>query len=91
MNFYSATNLPKRGTARRIWRAFEAAGFQVAELHYNPNLWGRGGVDGWGTWACEVCSPDRVWFETWCFIQNGTLYLQGNAAPYAIYRVGEAK
>jgi hypothetical protein len=91
MNSYSEANPPRRGTARRIWRAFEAAGFKVAELHHNPNCWGRGTLKGWGTWACKALSPEGDWFEHWCLVRDGVLYLQGSGPPFAVWRVGEVK
>lgn len=86
MNQYSDTNRPRRGTARKIYAELVRAGYQVCDLHYNPNLWGRAGEDGWGTWACELWNGQKL--ECWCGITvGGDVYLQGTTAPYNVVRL----
>ena len=83
MNEYNEANPPKYGNARKIWRALKDAGWTVYGLRYNPNLWGRGGGDGWGTWACEL---KRGWrgIDCWCGIDSqGRVYLERTTAPYS--------
>ena len=75
MNCY--TELPRRGNARKIWLALTELG--IVELHYNPNLWGKGKQDGWGTWACSIRGREIGMF---CGIQNGRVYVEQMAAPY---------
>jgi len=49
MNSYTPDSPPKGGTAKKLWHVLHDAGFEVGELHYNPNCWGHDG--GWGGWA----------------------------------------
>ncbi len=87
MKEYNESNPPQRGTALRIWRALKRSGWTVSGLRYNPNLWGRGGVKGWGTWACEIWN-ERHRFDCWCGVDSqGIVYLEGPTAPYARVRV----
>lgn len=78
MNIYTPGYPPKKGNARKIWKALDSAGLMPLELHYNPNLWGRSKVDGWGTWACTL----NIGGEFFCGIRNGTVYLESLRAPY---------
>lgn len=79
MNRYTPQNPPRRGNARKIWNAITAAGFTIAELHYNPNLWGRAGERGWGTWGVSF-PRDQVGY--WCGIDSRGVYMEGLTAPY---------
>ena len=84
---YSDKNPPKSGTAKKIYAALKKRGFKVWDLHYNPNLWGRGAIDGWGTWACSV-SDEHDSFESWCgWDEKLGAYLQGNSAPFGYFRL----
>jgi hypothetical protein len=88
----SYDSMPKSGTARKIWRVLEENGFTVIELHYNPNCYGRGKNDGWGTWACNVISPEKSHIssgELLCGLYGGRIvYIQGMSAPYESAIVG---
>lgn len=82
---YSDQNPPVRGTAKKIYRALKSKGFQIWDLHYNPNCWMRRLEDGWATWACEITAPDGEVFECWCgWDDERGAYLQGNTAPFAV-------
>lgn len=74
------TDRPKRkGTARTIWDGFKKAGFQIHELHYNPNCWGAAKNLGWGTWAFSQSVTDDGFF---CGVRDGRVYIQGISAPF---------
>lgn len=79
MNRYTPANPPKKGNARSIWSAIESVGFQIIELHYNPNLWGRGKVQGYGTWAVTM-QHDRE--GKWAGVDKRGVYLETMEAPY---------
>lgn len=78
--YYSDDNPPRGGTAKKIFKAFKGAGFQVHDLHYNVALWGQAGVDGWGTWACTLRMPEL--FVGWCGWDGEDAYIEQNVAPY---------
>lgn len=84
MNSYTEAHRPKSGTGLRIWRALKASGFHVLDLHYNPNCWGKGALDGWGTWACEVRAPSGDHLAAWCGWdkQSGCAYLEQTLPPF---------
>ena len=88
MNQYSDDSPPRGGNAKRIFDALQSHGFRVIDLHYNANLWGRGRIDGWGTWACTISDGDVM--ECWCGwdVEHGA-YLQGQTAPYAVVWVND--
>jgi len=84
MNIYSDKNPPERGTGLKIYRALKAHGLSVHDLHYNFNCWGRGGGQGWGTWACAISDGSGHRVERWCgWDEDEGAYLQGCVAPYA--------
>jgi 3'-phosphoadenosine 5'-phosphosulfate sulfotransferase (PAPS reductase)/FAD synthetase len=56
---YTPDSPPRSGTAKKIWDYAAAHGVQIAELHYNQNIWGAGQDRGWGTWACTFV-PDTL-------------------------------
>ena len=82
---YNDNNPPKQGTAKKIYDAFKASGFRVWDLHYNPNLWGRGKIAGWGTWACHI-SDKHDSIECWCGwnSEKQRAYILGTTAPYIL-------
>lgn len=88
MNYYTPENPPKSGNARKIWRALTSAGFTIHELHYNPNLWGRGQDNGWGTWAFRAdsvpigFSVELIRIGAYAGVFNGRVYVQNLSAPY---------
>lgn len=87
MQQYTQDNPPRRGTARKIWRQFHDMGIVLTELHYNPNCWGKGRAQGYGTWACAINRIKSVRLtivsnELFCGLNNGAIYLQTLAAPY---------
>ncbi len=90
MNTYSDGNRPRGGNALKIWLALKVAGYEIQDLHYNPNLWGRGMLDGWGTWACQLthAAPGRYTYVDplgcFCGIQDGKVYLQGMSGQYQV-------
>lgn len=78
MNLYTKENLPKRGTAKRLWRVLTEYGFDIDQLSFNPNCWGKRNPNAyWGTWAltyiehgekqywiCGVNENNAVWVST---------------------------
>lgn len=98
MNFYTPENPPKHGTARKIWRTLTAEGFTILDLHYNPNLWGRGESLGWGTWAVQFNGgsdkhPGLHVPREGCHagIHNGLVYLREMTGSYSAYFIGPVK
>lgn len=75
MNKYTHKNLPKSGTAKRIW---DVIGEELQELHYNANNYGRGKVNGWGTWACTF----KDGYMAWCGADDKGVYIEQMRAPY---------
>lgn len=80
---YTTNNPPRRGKPLKIWTTLTNAGFEVLELHYNPNCWMRGleNENGWATWACALRNQGR-YEEYWCGFNEHGVYLQLMAAPY---------
>jgi len=94
MNTYSDNNPPKSGNAKKIYTAFKEKGWDVADLHYNPNCWGKASENGWGTWACKVYGTglyagDSVSAMFFCGIQNNRVYIQRLNAPYTAWYVDD--
>lgn len=79
---YGPENPPKRGTGRKIWKAFTAVGITIWELHYNPNCWMQGLVNGWATWA-GAFTVEGDYFESWCgWDEERGAYIQQPFGPY---------
>lgn len=86
---YSDANPPQRGTAAKIYEALKARGYQVEDLHYNPNNWMKSLEQGWATWACSIYD-EHEHFECWCgWDEERGAYLQGNGAPFAVVWLGK--
>lgn len=79
MNRYTPDNLPKRGTAKKIWARLHKAGFKVKELHYNPNCWNKSlHGNGWATWAFTEIEPSWNQREGWFVgIDENGLWVKG--------------
>lgn len=75
MNSYTKKSPPSSGNALKIWNVI---GNDLKELHYNPNLYGKASINGWGTWACTFDNGDMYW----CGIDINGVYLQQMQAPY---------
>ncbi len=83
---------PKQGKARKIWQALVENNLTPIEIHYNPNCWGKGSNNGWGTWACSFRYRDGVKWEGWCgILADGTIYIQGMSAPYNFFVIKKGK
>lgn len=87
------TSLPPHGTARKIWQVFEANGWIVEELHYNPNCWGGGAIDGWGRWSITASNPnvqgDDREFGYFCYVRaRRVVIVQTICAPCNTRLVG---
>jgi len=74
MKSYTKNNVPKKGNAKKIWDVLKKG---IEELHYNPNLYGKGKLQGWGTWACTF---DNDFY--WCGIERNIVYLEQQHAPF---------
>ena len=81
---YSQSDPPRRGKARRIWRAIEARGWTPLAVGYNSTCWGADRSLGWGTWWCDYLDESGKWWGYWCGVDERTdaVYLQSCVAPF---------
>jgi hypothetical protein len=90
VNSYTPENQPKNGNALKIWNALTNADLKPAELHYNPNCWGRGSQNGYGTWACTIRRFEAP-YEFFCGVVAGNVYIGSMVAPYNKIAITEAQ
>ena len=81
---------PLGGTAKKIWDSLIKNDYQILDLHYNSNCWGRGKTSGWGTWACEVVDLNKKRLfsgEFWCGwdTKSNEAYFEQSCAPYGAW------
>lgn len=84
MEIYDEQNPPRSGVGKKIFNGLKKAGFEVVDLHYNPNNWGQSKEDGWGTWACRI-RGNLITGEYFCGLTNaGEIYIEGTTAPFGV-------
>jgi hypothetical protein len=91
MNDYSDDNRPKNGNAKKIYNKFKEMGWEICDLHYNPNNWGNSQSQGYGTWTCELFM-DKEKFVGFCGVDNNEkIYIQSNRSPFTTAIVEKGK
>jgi len=79
MNLYSDENPPKKKMGKKIYQALKEAGYEVEDLHHNPNCWGhRTAIAAWGQWAGTISRPKlpSMHGDVGFTIRHGIIYVR---------------